>query len=346
MNYAESTNNDVLTELYRNLGQEDKRWSEWLTHVAYRWVQRQHIDNLQHLTIRNGIAPIELMGLRYQLLLTPRDLATTHGYSANTFGVLDLYAMPERYREYYTLGGILFQWLESSFVEHRQQLEHLHDAFRALYNDRSSWTRISVPQAQQAAKDWVEALNRKLEAQGGTTEVVWTLPLKRTLPPEVDYESTTASFNHLDPDSPAVFLKPPKIVDELWEMHLLKDQFAYSAEGKNMHHCVASYWGKKCKVYSLRCNGERRATLEINDDNLSYSGGKTVCTQIRGPHNATPDQETLDVAHKWLDQSEIKQPTSSPLFTGIIGQIDGVRMVNSHLMTAGFESGMVNVVWR
>jgi hypothetical protein len=322
MNYAESINNDVLTELYRALGSQDRRFGEWLTTVAYRWVQRQHIDNLQHLTQQNGTAPIDLMGLGYQLLLTPRDLATTHGYAARTFGVLDLYALPERYREYYTLGGILFQWLENSFVEHRQQLEHLRDAFVALYNERSSWTRISVPQAQQAAKEWVEAINRRLEAEGGTTEVVWTHQHPRPLSIQQQVEVIE---NH--------GLQEPQPLD-IWEMHLLKDRFAYAAEGKTLHHCVSSYWGKKCKIYSLRCNGERRATLEINDDTLSYSGGKTVCTQIRGPHNKTPAQIALDIAHLWLDQNDIRKPSSSVFAT----QLENARIVNGNIAHA-FHNG-------
>jgi uncharacterized alkaline shock family protein YloU len=50
------------------------------------------------------------------------------------------------------------------------------------------------------------------------------------------------------------------------------------------------------------------------------------------------------MAHLWLEQNDIKKPTISQLFTGTIGQLDGVHLVNSTI-TQAFQNdrGLTNI---
>ena len=51
---------------------------------------------------------------------------------------------------------------------------------------------------------------------------------------------------------------------------------ALRAEGAAMHHCVATYWRNvvdgKSRIYSIRENGSRVATLEVTGQLTQYKG--------------------------------------------------------------------------
>ena len=62
---------------------------------------------------------------------------------------------------------------------------------------------------------------------------------------------------------------------------------ALRAEGRAMHHCVASYWRNvvdgKSRIYSIRENGSRVATLEVTGQLTQYKGpDATAAASVRG----------------------------------------------------------------
>ena len=62
---------------------------------------------------------------------------------------------------------------------------------------------------------------------------------------------------------------------------------ALQAEGAAMHHCVASYWENvaegKSRVYSIRENGRRVATLEVTGRLTQYKGSNgALPASVRG----------------------------------------------------------------
>ena len=62
---------------------------------------------------------------------------------------------------------------------------------------------------------------------------------------------------------------------------------ALRAEGAAMHHCVASYWRNvvngKSRIYSIRENGSRVATLEVTGQLTQYNGSNGALTaSVRG----------------------------------------------------------------
>ena len=62
---------------------------------------------------------------------------------------------------------------------------------------------------------------------------------------------------------------------------------ALHAEGRAMHHCVASYWRNvvdgKSRIYSIRENGSRVATLEVTGQLTQYKGPDATATaSVRG----------------------------------------------------------------
>ncbi|MCX5495793.1 PcfJ domain-containing protein [Kaistia dalseonensis] len=75
----------------------------------------------------------------------------------------------------------------------------------------------------------------------------------------------------------------------------LRTQYALHAEGRDMNHCVASYYPKVeaglSRIYSMRLDNRAIATLEIGPD----FGGTYHIVQIRGPGNGQPAPE-VDVA--------------------------------------------------
>jgi hypothetical protein len=71
-------------------------------------------------------------------------------------------------------------------------------------------------------------------------------------------------------------------------------------EGKAMRHCVSSYAGRCASghsaIVSLRCNVERRVTIEINPRTLQI-------VQIKGTYNRNPDKKDQQIISFW--QKEI-----------------------------------------
>lgn len=323
-----------LNQLWEQHNPTEKRWQHWLNRNLRNHLQRNVTAayTANALRTNNWQTTVNLLGLTHQIGLTPRDamLVATRG-STLSYCSLDMYGIDPKLRQHYEYGGILYSWSETSFSEHRQQLDHLYEAMVATQK-RPDFSVITVEQAHKIAEDWVAELNRRAVESGGTTEVKWSWTARCTSPTIVTDEN---------------FDKPPteKETTEQWEAHLLLDQPSYQAEGQDMAHCVATYWGKKCKIYSLRCDGIRKATIEVNEDNLSYSGGKLVCTQIRGQRNARPEQHVLDIAYRFLEHIGCSKPSAmtTGLLQGEIGRMHGVNIVannNHHMQLSNLASGL------
>ncbi|MBI3206681.1 MAG: PcfJ domain-containing protein [Myxococcales bacterium] len=77
------------------------------------------------------------------------------------------------------------------------------------------------------------------------------------------------------------------------------------AEGREMHHCVASYIRPVAagQVYVYRLLAPERATLSLRSDRDGWE-----LAQIKGPANAPVEHETVQQVHAWL--ARMRQLTS------------------------------------
>ena len=88
-----------------------------------------------------------------------------------------------------------------------------------------------------------------------------------------------------------------------------------------MHHCVASYWRNvvngKSRIYSIRENGNRVATLEVTGQLTQYKGRNDALTvlargngqrsryqvsQLVGARNARPAPEVVKAAGTFVEE--------------------------------------------
>jgi hypothetical protein len=96
---------------------------------------------------------------------------------------------------------------------------------------------------------------------------------------------------------------------------------ALRAEGRAMHHCVASYWRNvvdgKSRIYSIRENGRRVATLEVTGQLTQYKGRNDAVTvlvrgnrqrrryqasQLVGACNSRPAPEVVRAAGTFVEK--------------------------------------------
>jgi hypothetical protein len=87
--------------------------------------------------------------------------------------------------------------------------------------------------------------------------------------------------------------------DESWSFVELTSGGELFAEGEALHHCVASYAGRcaagHSAIMSVRCNGLRRVTLEINPRNSQI-------VQTRGERNRPPTVSEQRAIGLWVGQ--------------------------------------------
>ena len=96
---------------------------------------------------------------------------------------------------------------------------------------------------------------------------------------------------------------------------------ALRTEGAAMHHCVASYWRNvvdgKSRIYSIRENGRRVATLEVTGQLTQYKGRNDAVTvlvrgnrqrrryqasQLVGACNSRPAPEVVRAAGTFVEK--------------------------------------------
>jgi hypothetical protein len=99
------------------------------------------------------------------------------------------------------------------------------------------------------------------------------------------------------------------------------DDEGLRAEGAAMHHCVASYWRNvvngKSRIYSIRENGSRVATLEVTGQLTQYKGRNDALTvlvrgngqrsryqvsQLVGARNSRPAPEVVKVVGTFVEE--------------------------------------------
>jgi hypothetical protein len=101
----------------------------------------------------------------------------------------------------------------------------------------------------------------------------------------------------------------------------LQTEKALHAEGAAMHHCVASYWENvvegESRIYSIRENRSRVATLELTSWLTQYKGPNDILTvsargigqrrrygvhQLVGPRNSRPAPEVVKVVGTFVEE--------------------------------------------
>ena len=298
MNLYQAINNVHLRQVWGQLAAEfakddEERVHRWLT----RNVQNHLDDQLPHMhdpRIKNSHFDI---GIKWSLLLTPRDQVLLPPNNMSRVKILDMYSLPNDLVEVYNKGGLLYSWhlAPGELDEVRQRLSHLVEALQAVHGKKRHWDAITVVAADKIATDWVEELNRRKLESGGETEVVWNYALEANSPkakPPNDYDHKTTVGNL-------------QVEKHLIQFHLLKDETAYKSEGQVMHHCVASYWQLKPsqrKIFSMRndTTNERLVTIEVNGNSV---------IQARGVRNAEPTSEQKHILKRFYEALGFSEPS-------------------------------------
>jgi hypothetical protein len=80
------------------------------------------------------------------------------------------------------------------------------------------------------------------------------------------------------------------------------------AEGAAMHHCVATYWrnvvSSESRIYSIRDNGNRAATLELGNRPINYrwGTGRYQVRQLVGACNSRPAPEVAKAVDTFVEE--------------------------------------------
>ena len=92
----------------------------------------------------------------------------------------------------------------------------------------------------------------------------------------------------------------------------LQTGIALRAEGAAMHHCVASYWEDVVdgsRIYSIRENGSRVATLELTSRSTQHKGPKGIgqhsryqVSQLVGSRNSRPAPKVVKVVGTFVEE--------------------------------------------
>jgi hypothetical protein len=132
----------------------------------------------------------------------------------------------------------------------------------------------------QALLDEVEAWHNKISKDRGRDYMEWH-------PTGIHGFHTTETFqNH----------------PRHWKIEELTNSKQLSDEGRSMHHCVASYKYSasqgRCSIWSLKCDGERLVTIEVNNSNK-------LIVQARGKFNKMPEGKSVEMIRKWASEQEL-----------------------------------------
>jgi len=90
---------------------------------------------------------------------------------------------------------------------------------------------------------------------------------------------------------------------EIWTMDEILCSRELVREGRKMGHCVSSYVGDsssgKCSIWSLKCDGARRVTVEIHN-------GQHEVVQARGKYNRLSKGREKGMIQKWAKANSLK----------------------------------------
>ena len=91
-----------------------------------------------------------------------------------------------------------------------------------------------------------------------------------------------------------------------WTITELLNTKELSAEGKAMNHCVYSYTGSCSRritsIWSLKCNTERKVTIEVSLRNIA---NPRVC-QVRGKCNRMIKPDEQKIIRRWVTKERLE----------------------------------------
>ncbi len=92
---------------------------------------------------------------------------------------------------------------------------------------------------------------------------------------------------------------PDAALPEPWTMRQIRSGIELGAEGAELRHCVASYWGsvmaRQCGIFSLRRAGVRQVTVEVRL-------AERCVVQVRGLCNRRPTEEEERLIRAWAER--------------------------------------------
>jgi hypothetical protein len=97
------------------------------------------------------------------------------------------------------------------------------------------------------------------------------------------------------------FSREEKIKDghRQWTIMELTNSKLLSDEGRAMNHCVSSYKYSasqgRCSIWSLKCDGERLVTIEVN--------AQQNIVQARGKFNRLPEGKAVEMIRQWASEA-------------------------------------------
>ena len=87
-----------------------------------------------------------------------------------------------------------------------------------------------------------------------------------------------------------------------WSVAELTTGEALAEEGQRMQHCVATYAAKvragRCTIFSLRCDGERRLTVELRPSTRAV-------VQVKGLRNRAADRDEQRMLTRWAGERAV-----------------------------------------
>lgn len=179
-------------------------------------------------------------------------------------------------------GGKLLYWLTPNRASVRSsRITHILDHLAVVYADKP----IRLP--YEAAHELANTVTRRV------------FKLNEGLLKDIDTETGTVVL-----DSKVLYDRSLYCVE-------LVEEVAYKAEGLIMKHCVATYWGRKTRILSIRPRSKSSlqpmCTIELAecDVNTSLCGTvtKTWCViQAQCVFNTPPDEALLDTIEAWCKE--------------------------------------------
>ena len=165
--------------------------------------------------------------------------------------------------------------------------------YRCLFFE---WAATNYPGVTYTEANGVRHMVDFVRAHSDTFNPLWTL--ERARAEEQNWHADLAVTEVVDctgvPLDTVIDYTPLPL---LWEYGglsfvALQTGKALRTEGAAMHHCVASYWRNvvngKSRIYSIRENGSRVATLEVTGQLTQYNGRNDALTVLCAGQRATP----------------------------------------------------------
>lgn len=174
-------------------------------------------------------------------------------------------------------------------IHERQRLLSVLDWLRSDHgpSDKSDWSKISLPQAVEAERVWLDDTHARYRAQRDARRAAARAEGREA---ELDVQIESEKIEGVQTVEPLSDLADHGLPG--WRWARLMNKEALSEEGAKMGHCVGTYSKQvlagDCQIFSLRDpDGEPRATVEA--DGLDF-------VQLKGPKNKPVGDELVPAA--------------------------------------------------